>query len=263
MKFIIPVILFYLLLLIFLFIFQRSLQYMPSGKINKISSYLLEGFVEKILATSDGTKLLSWYKPAEKGKKTILYFQGNAGSLGDRAYKFSIFAKDGFGVLGIAYHGYPGSEGKPSESSLIDDGKAALKFLSDQNIPKENIILFGESLGSGIAVQLAAKEKFAAVILESPFSSALSVAQKRYWFVPVSLMLKDKFESIKYAPEITSPTLIFHGTADQIVDYSEGKKLFDAISSPKELITVEGAQHVDFKGEFLLEKIKEFLPEEY
>jgi hypothetical protein len=101
------------------------------------------------------------------------------------------------------------------------------------------------------------------VILESPFSSVLSVAKKRYWFVPVSLLLKDKFESIKFAPEISSPTLIFHGTADQVVDYSEGKKLFDAISAPKKLITGEGVQHVDFEEEFLLEKIKEFLTEEY
>ncbi|MES2961146.1 MAG: alpha/beta fold hydrolase [Pseudomonadota bacterium] len=261
MKFMIPVILFYLSLLIFLFIFQRSLQYMPSGKIQKISSYLLEGFVEKILTTSDGTRILAWYKPAEKGKKTILYFQGNAGNLGDRAHKFSVFAQDGFGVLGIVYHGYPGSEGKTSEAALIDDAKTALEFLSQQNIEKENIILFGESLGSGIAVQLAAKEKFAAVTLESPFSSAVSVAQKRYWFVPVSLLLKDKLESIKFASEITSPTLIFHGTADQIVDYSEGKKLFDAINAPKKLITVEGAKHLDFKEEFLLEEMKKFLAE--
>jgi fermentation-respiration switch protein FrsA (DUF1100 family) len=104
---------------------------------------------------------------------------------------------------------------------------------------------------------------FYAVILESPFSSVVSVAQKRYWFAPVNLLLKDKFESIKFVPKIIAPVLVFHGTVDTVVPYSEGKKLFDRIGSSKKLITVEGVGHLDFTNQFLLEEMKKFLQESY
>ena len=252
----------YLILLIFLFLFQRKLQYMPMGKMWEIASYNLEGFEEERLTTSDKIKIYAWYKPAKKGKKIILYFHGNAGNMGERAHKFSAFANQGFGVLAISYRGYYRSEGSPSEAGLMRDADAALQFLLQQNYQAENIILFGESLGSGVAVQMATKFNFAAIILESPYSSIAGVAQKKYWYAPVKLLLKDKFESIKFISKISEPVLIFHGTADKIVSYQEGKKLFDAANMPKKLITVEGAGHVDFTNEFLVEEMNNFLQKE-
>jgi uncharacterized protein len=250
----------YLTLVGFLFIFQRKLQYIPMGKLGNISEYNLDQFEEKILTTSDNTKILAWYKKPELGQKIIVHFHGNAGNLGDRSHKFDAFAKSGFGVLAITYRGYPGSTGKPSEKGFIEDGIAALHFLCEENgFEPKDLILFGESIGSGVATQLAANANFAAVILEAPFSSAASVAQKIYWFVPVKWMLKDKFESIKSAPQIISPTLIFHKTKDHVVPYSEGKKLFEAIQSPKKFVTVEGFGHVDFEDEFLVKEMKDFL----
>lgn len=249
----------YLLLLVFLFLFQRRLQYMPMGKMWEIAAYNLEGFEEKRLTTSDKIKIYAWYKPAKKDEKIILYFHGNAGNMGDRAHKFSAFANRGFGVLAISYRGYYGSEGSPSEVGLMRDADAALQFLLEQDYQVENIILFGESLGSGVVVQMATKFNFAAVILESPYSSIAGVAQKKYWYAPVGLLLKDKFESIKFISKISKPVLIFHGTADKIVPYQEGKKLFDAANMPKKLITVEGAGHLNFSDEFLLEEMKKFL----
>lgn len=245
----------YLSLIALLFFYQRELQYIPTGKAEKMP----EGFVAENLITDDGIKILSWFRKPQQGQKVILYLHGNHGNIGDRFEIVSAFADSGFGVLAISYRGYFGSEGKPSEAGLIKDSEAAVKFLLDLGYGLQDIILFGESLGSGVAVQLAAKSNFAAVVLESPFSSIVSVAKKVYWFAPVDLIIKDRFDSEKFAPQITSPVLIFHGTADKVVSFAEGKKLFNAIKSPKKFIEIQGAGHLGLSGEFLAEEIASFV----
>ncbi len=245
----------YFVILALLFFFQRNLQYMPMGKVEKVA----DGFREIQLTTEDRIKILAWIHDSKDAQKAILFFHGNAGNLADREEKLQAFVKRGFAVLAISYRGYFGSQGKPSEAGLMMDADAAYKFLLGQGYPTKNIILFGESLGSGVAIQFAAKHKFHAVILESPFSSVVSVAQNRYWFAPVNLLLKDKFNSIAFAPEISSPVLIFHGTADDVVRFEEGQKLYHAIKSPKKFIEIQGAGHLDFPGEFLAEETKKFL----
>ncbi len=245
----------YCLLLLAIFFFQRNLQYIPSGTISGIP----ESFEEKILTTEDNVKILSWFREPKENKKIILYFHGNAGNLGGRQDRLEAFINSGFGVLAISYRGYPGSEGEPTEAGLINDGKAALKFILDIGYLPKDVVLYGESLGSGVAVQLAAKFDVAAVILESPYSSITSVAQKIYWFAPVSWILKDTFDSAKFASEISSPTLIIHGTADNIVPFTEGKKLFDLIKAPKKFIEVQGAGHLGFSAEFLADEVEKFV----
>jgi len=255
MKFIL---LFYISVLAFLFFFQRKLQYVPMGRIEKVA----EGFQEEILTTEDGIEILSWYKKPQDGKKIILYFHGNAGNLGDRNHKFEAFSQAGFGVMAVSYRGYFGSRGEPSEAGLINDGKAAFKFLLDDGYLPRDIVLYGESLGSGVAVQLASKFDVAGLVLEAPFSSVIEVAKRSYWFVPVSLILKDKFESIKFMPQVSAPVLIFHGTADGIVPITEGKKLFAAVKSHKQFIEVQGAGHLQFDDEFLVSQAERFLEKE-
>jgi len=249
--------LFYITILAFLFFFQRQLQYVPMGKIEKVAT----NFQEKILTTEDGVEILSWFKAPQKSQKIILYFHGNAGNLGDRAPKFETFANGGFGVMAISYRGYFGSNGKPSEAGLINDARAAFKYLLDLGYLPKDIILYGESLGSGVAVQMASKFDVAALVLEAPYSSIVSVAKQSYWFVPVSLILKDKFESIKFAPKINAPTLVIHGNFDRIVSISEGKKLYQEIKVKKKFIEVQGAGHLEFSNEFLLEQLQDFLSE--
>lgn len=252
----------YLFILVFLFIFQRNLQYHPNGVITSLESYDLKNFEEKILTTKDDLKILSWYKkPSNKNEKIILYFHGNAGNMGDRAHIFKKISLNEFGVLAISYRGYFGSEGKPSEAGLIMDAEAALNFLFTEGYKSQDIIFFGESLGSGVATQLAEKFSPYALILESPFSSIVNVAKKSYWFVPVDLILKDKFESIKYITKVSAPILIFHGTNDNVVPYREGEKLFNAINSPKKFITIQDGGHLNFGDEFLIKEIKNFLKE--
>lgn len=249
----------YLAILTFLFLFQRNLQYQPMGKIMAIANYDLDGFESHNLTSSNQIKILAWYKPPQEKQKIILYFHGNGGNMADRAHKFKTFANAGFGIMAISYRGYPNSQGKASEAGLIQDAKAALNFLLQKKYQLQDIIFYGESLGSAVAVQLAAKFSPHAIILESPPSSITSVAQQRYWFVPVNLLLKDKFESIKFAPKITTPTLIIHGTNDKVVNYKEGKTLFEAFNVRKKLITIKGAGHLEFDEQFLVGEIEEFI----
>lgn len=247
----------YIGLLLILFIFQRDILYVPSGKIN--TSLLPDNFEEIYLTTDDGTKIYSWYKEAFKDQKTIIYFQGNSGNISGRSNKLSNFANAGYGVLAISYRGYPGSEGISTQSGLILDGKSAIDFLKDKKgLNNRDIILYGESLGTGVAMQLAPDYNFYMIVLESPFSSVQSVAQSQYWYAPVSLLLKDKFNSLSQVDKISSPILIFHGLKDKVVDYSEAKELYHKISSPKKLLSDQFAGHVDFKTSFILDELKNF-----
>lgn len=252
----------YLILIALLYAFQRRILFVPGGKITDVVFYNLEGFSDEDLVTSDGARILAWYRPAKKGEKIILFFHGNGGNLANRAPKLEEFSKHNFGVLAISYRGYPGSKGaKPTEVGLLKDGEAAFKFLLDRGYMPSDIILYGESIGSGVATQLSARFDFFAVILESPFASITSVAQKRYWFAPVNLMLKDRFDSENIAPKIASPVLFFHHSDDPIVPISDGKKLFDKVVSPKKFVEVEGRGHTNFDSEFLLTEIEKFLDE--
>jgi len=258
---------FYLTVLAFFFLFQRNIEYSPRGKVYEISNYDLPGFRKQSLIAADGAQILGWYNsPSSIGQKIILHFHGKGGNLADRAHKLRSFAQNGFGVLAITYRGFPGSsEEQPTENGFLLDANAALKFLFDLGYKPTDIIFFGESLGSGVALELASTlEKTAqpfAIILESPFSSVTSVAQKKYPFLPVSLILHDTFDSISFVKKVYAPILIFHGTSDNIVPYEEGQKLFAAINSQKKFITVQNAGHLNFGDDFLIIEMSKFFNE--
>jgi fermentation-respiration switch protein FrsA (DUF1100 family) len=254
-KRIIFTLLFYISIVAFVFIFQRQLQYLPLGNAKKIA----KGFQERIITTEDGIEILSWFKAPKNGQKIILYFHGNAGNIGDRSHKFEAFADAGFGVMAVSYRGYFGSQGSPSETGLMNDGKASFGSILDLGYLPKDILLYGESLGSGVAIQLAAKFDVAGVVLEAPYTSITAIAKKSYWFLPVSLLLKDKFESIKFMPQVSAPVIIFHGTLDPVVPISEGKKLFAAAKSTKKFIEVEGLGHLNFPDKFLITELQKFL----
>lgn len=236
-----------------MYVFQRDFMYYPFGKILIIP----EEFQEISLKTPDNLNIYGWFKAPNKGQKTILYFHGNAGNLMGRSDRFEKFANQ-YGLLAISYRGYSKSEGKPSEKGFYLDAQAALEFLKSKNINSENIIIFGESIGSGVAVELASQHNFAGLILEAPFSSILSVAKKSYWFLPVSVILKDRFESDKKVYKIKTPILIFHATGDNIVPFSEGKKLYNMAIAKKKFIEITGDFHVAINADYILKNIDEF-----
>jgi uncharacterized protein len=196
------------------------------------------------LKTEDGESLVAWSVPPAPGRPLILYFHGNAGGIDLRVERFRAMAKAGIGLLAIEYRGYASSTGRPSERGLKLDGEAAYRTAIASGVAPERIVPLGESLGSGVAVALAARHKVGALVLDSPYSSIADVASAAYWFVPVRALLRDPFRNDLLIASVNAPTLIVHGTADTVVPIRFGEKLFALANAPKEFWRVEGAVHL-------------------
>lgn len=244
---------FYILVVILMYFFQRNFLYYPFGKI----LITPEDFEQVNMTTTDNVNIYGWYKKPNKGQKTILYFHGNAGNLMGRSDRFENFAKY-YGVLAISYRGYAKSSGKPSEKGFYIDAQTALNFLRKHYTRDEDIIVFGESIGSAVAINLASKYDFNALILEAPFTSIYDIAKETYWFLPVNLILKDRFESSKLAPKINTPVIIFHATRDYVVPFKLGKQLFELFKSEKRFVGIEGDFHIALTADYLIKYILEF-----
>jgi len=227
---ILTLIVFYILLVIAVFFFQRNLLYHPS-----VNNYLKDDLgvepteIKKVnITTEDKIDLVGWfYNKDIKKFKTIIFLHGNAGSLQNRTYKLNHFKDLDVNFLIIAWRGFSGNMGKPSEMGLYEDARSAVRWLNKKGIKDENIILYGESLGTAIAVEIAQNKKYAGVILESPFTSMVNMGKKYYPFFPVSFLLKDKYESYKKIIKVSVPILIMHGKVDKIVPYTMGKKMYE------------------------------------
>jgi fermentation-respiration switch protein FrsA (DUF1100 family) len=196
------------------------------------------------LKTEDGESLLAWRIPPAAGRPVILYFHGNAGGLDLRVERFRAMAKAGMGLLAIEYRGYASSTGSPTERGLKLDGEAAYAAAIASGVLPERIVPLGESLGSGIAVALAARHEVGALVLDSPYSSIADVAAATYWFVPVRALLRDPFHNDLLIGSVKAPTLIVHGTKDLVTPLRFGEKLFALANQPKEFWRVEGAGHL-------------------
>ena len=239
---------------------QRSFLYFPSKEPINISNYDYTGMKEVELTTSDGLVLKSWFKkPNAQEGYTILIFHGNAGHIGDRVEKFKRFIASGHGLLFLEYRGYGGNPGKPTEKGLYNDALAALKFLSKQYIFSDKIILYGESLGCGIAAKLSSENAFAATILESPYTSIADVAQRHYWYLPAKWIVLDRYEILAIINNIKSPLMVIHGEKDNVISIEFGKKVFDAAPEPKEALFVPNASHNNLFEFNVDEKILGFL----
>lgn len=236
---------FYLAFTGLLFVMQRKLQYFPDPRLVAPAAVGLAGFTSVNLETPDGERLVAWQAPARDGFPTIVYFQGNGAGLAARADRFWLFNRAGYGVLALGYRGYSGSTGEPTETGLVADGAAAVAHLAAAGVPPGRLVFYGESLGSGVAVPLAANQptRPAAVILEAPFTSAADVARRRYWYVPVGLLMKDQFRSMDHIASLRAPLFIVHGDADAVVPLAQGQALFAAAGEPKELMVVKGGGH--------------------
>jgi len=259
---ILTLVFFYVLLLTVVFFFQRNLLYHPS-----VNNYLKNQVVnepteiEKVkITTEDKVELLGWFYNKNINKfKTILFFHGNAGSLENRTYKLNHFKDLKVNFLIIAWRGFSGNKGQPNEINLYKDAESAIKWLKTKGINEKNIILYGESLGTGVAVEVAQNKKYAGVILESPFTSMVNMGKKYYPFFPVHFLLKDKFESHKKIKNISVPILIMHGEVDKIVPYAMGKKMYELANEPKFFYSQEYGDHMIEYDEKLLLALKKFI----
>jgi uncharacterized protein len=228
-----------------LYVFQRDLMYRPDSIRRVPPSYyeMLKGVQEIELKTPDGLRVYAWYAAPPEGRPTVLVFHGNGGSLRSQRYRLKYFKDANMGVMILGYRGYAGSDGAPSEEGLYTDARAALDWLNAQGIADAHIVLYGESLGSGVATKMASERAFAAVVLESPYTSTVDVAAERFPFIPVHWLMEDRFESLSRIGAVTEPLLIMHGEADEVIPQTFGRRLFDAANEPKEAFWPKMAGH--------------------
>src|SRR5262245_9199684 len=187
-----------------LYVAQRSLQYFPERFRTAPAAAGLPEAQEIVLDTADGERVIAWHVPPRGNKPVVLYFHGNGGSLRFRVDRFRALTADGSGLVALSYRGYGGSSGAPSEAGLPADALAAYAFTTAR-YPAERVVLWGESLGSAVAIALASEMPVAYLILQSPFTSAADVGAQRYWFVPVRFLMKDQFRSDLHIGEVVAP----------------------------------------------------------
>ena len=260
LKWLLVVVAGYGVLLVLMYVFQRSLLYFPDTKRTPPALAGLPQAEEVALVSSDGEKLIAWQVPPRAGKKLVIYFQGNAGGLDLRAERFGRLTADGTGVLALCYRGYGGSTGSPSEAGLIRDALAAYDYAVARQ-PAARIVLWGESLGTGIAVALAAERDVGGVILDAPFSSIADVGAAAYPFAPVRWLIKDPFHSDRRIARVHAPLLIRHGEGDAVVPIRFGQRLFALANEPKRFERFAGEGHVITDERGGMDSVRAFLAE--
>ena len=242
-----------------LYVTQRAIQYFPERFRTTPAAAGLPQAEEVVLDTADGERVLVWHVPPRGNKPVFLYFHGNGGSLRMRVDRFRDLTADGSGLVALSYRGYGGSSGAPTEVGIAADALAAYAFTTAR-YPAEHIVLWGESLGSGVAVALAAEMPVGWLILQSPFTSAADVGAQGYWFVPVRLLMKDQFHSDLRIGKVTAPVLVLHGERDDVVPIALAERLYSLINAPKRFVRFAQIGHNDF-GMQAVEAAKQFIGE--
>jgi fermentation-respiration switch protein FrsA (DUF1100 family) len=206
----------------------------------------LPGFQALVLSTPDGQRLNAWWRPPPAGRGVVIYLHGNQGTIGSpwRVDRLHDLAEAGLGVLALEYRGFGGSSGHPSETGLITDAETGYDFVHAR-APNARIALFGESLGTGVAIALANRRPVAGVILDSPYASMLRLAELRYPWLPDRWLLRDPWDSQGRVAEIAAPLFIAHCDADRLVPLTEGQRLFAAARAPKEMVVLPRCGHVE------------------
>jgi fermentation-respiration switch protein FrsA (DUF1100 family) len=205
---------------------------------------------------------LAWAVPPRAGKPVILYFHGNAGNLGSpgRVARFRALTEDGTGLLAVSYRGYGGSTGRPSEAGLHLDARAAYGFAAER-FGAAQLVGYGESLGTGVVLKLAAETPLAAVVLEAPYLSTVAVAQGIYPYVPVSWLMLDSFRSDEVIGRVRAPLLVLHGERDRVIPFPQGETLYSLANAPKRFLRFPKGGHEDLPAHGSLPQIRRFLAE--
>ncbi len=233
--------------LVIVYLLQEKLIFFPEKVPENYQYSFSQPFKEVYLTSPDKARLHALYFIQDNPKGAILYFHGNAGSLRSWGYVAEDLMRYGYNVLIMDYQGFGKSTGKLSQKALFEDAELMYKYLLNY-FPEQKLVVFGRSLGTGIAVKVAADNKPGLLLLETPFYNFADVAKAHYSFLPISLLLRYPFRSDKYLPQVSCPVYIFHGTADEIVPYASGLKLANLLNQPGGLITVEGGGHNNLEG---------------
>lgn len=213
---------------------------------------------EQLLTTSDGEKVILWHVPAKPGRAVILYFPGNGDFLAGRVARFKAMISDGTGLLALSYRGYAGSSGQPSERGLLEDAAAAYAFAVER-YQADRIVPWGFSLGTGVAVALAAGHPVGKLILEAPYTSTADVAASVFHIVPVSLLMRDQFHSDRRIAGIGVPLLVMHGDSDPVIPIAFGQRLFALAHEPKQFVRFAGGGHDNLDDYGAIETARRFI----
>jgi uncharacterized protein len=197
------------------------------------------------IAAGNGITLIAWHAPARDDKPTILYFHGNAANAANRASRIELIREHGFGVLYLNNRGYGGSGGRPTEEDNVADAIAAYDHLIGLGVPAARIVAYGESLGSGQAVRLAAARPVAAVVLEAPLTSTVDVARSTYFWLPLRLLIADKYDNERNIRSVAAPVLILHGEQDGVIPVEMGQRVYRAANEPKRIELFPQGTHDD------------------
>jgi fermentation-respiration switch protein FrsA (DUF1100 family) len=238
---------------------NRLFMYFPDPARILPAAVGLAGVEEIELTATDGVTLVAWQAPAKGDRPVILYFHGNAANAANRAEKIERIIAGGFGIFYHNNRGYGGSGGKPTETANIADALAAYDHLIARGVPADRIVAYGESLGSGQAVPLAAKRRVAAVVLEAPLTSTVDVGRRVYFWLPLRWLVTDRYDNERHIRAVTAPLLILHGERDSVVPVEMGRRLFNAAKAPKRLELFPRGGHNDLFDHGAWEKARDFL----
>ena len=243
-----------------LFFLQRGMMYPGDARRTQPAAAGLPQAAEETLTTADGERVIVWHVPPKGERPVVLYFHGNGGALANRARRFANLVDDGTGLVALSYRGYGGSSGSPTEAGLLNDARAVYAFAAER-YPAARLMIWGESLGTGVAVAIAAEKEVAKVILEAPYTSTADVASARYPIVPVRLLMKDQFRSDERIAGVTEPVLVIHGELDNVIPIRFGRRLYELIASPKRFLHLPNATHAGLDAHGALAEAKKFIAE--
>lgn len=239
----------------YMFIKQRDLQYEVEGTTLAPEEVGLANAEVVKIDTGNGKQIHAWYAPSSEGKPTIIYYRGNSGSFTREHERFTQFVADGYGFLSLDYRGFPGTPGELSQENILEDALNAFDWVAARD---SNILLWGRSLGSGVATYVASQRDALAVALESPFTATVDVAQERYPYLLVGLVMKDQFPSREWMKDVSEPVFIGHGTADKVISVHFGESLYELVPNKDGLWIVEGGTHSSLWADGIWAEVKPF-----
>ncbi len=252
----------YFTLCVLAFVFQRRLVFFPDRKVSANPAQSGMAHRDVFFRTSDGVELHGWFVPASASSRVLLFCHGNAGNISDRLESIRIFHDLGLSVFIFDYRGYGRSGGQVSEEGTYRDARAAYVHLVEkEGVSPENIVLYGQSLGGSVAIELAAERNSAALIIESCFPTLADVAARAYPFLPVRPLLRVRYDSRERIRRVGCPKLVIHSRDDEIVPFELGKRLYDLAAPPKQLLVLSGDHNTGFvvSGAVYTEGLERFL----
>jgi fermentation-respiration switch protein FrsA (DUF1100 family) len=237
----------YALLCLAIFVFQPRLVYFPVKALAATPRAFGLAYEDVRLSSADGTALHGWYLPGGDGARTLLFLHGNAGNISHRLDSLRIFHQLGLNVLIIDYSGYGQSAGTPGEKQSYADALLAWQYLTDtRGVAAERIVIFGRSLGAGVATWLATQTAPAGLILESSFTSVPALARKYYPIFPVRWLARIHYDSASRLPTVNCPVLVVHSRDDELIPFAHGRALFDLARDPKSFVELRGDHNAAF-----------------